>query len=44
MQYFEKGVDFISSWDLFGKKIDLNYKRKGSEYKTFAGGIISILI
>ena len=44
MQVLEKSAEFIRSWDLFGHKMDFNYKRKGSEYKTFLGGFVSIFI
>lgn len=43
MIFFNSSIEFVKSKDLFGNKIDLNYKRKG-EYKTFAGGLFSIMI
>ena len=44
MQYLTYGIEAISRFDLFGKKIEINYRKKGSEYKTFIGGIASIFI
>ncbi len=35
---------FIKNWDFFGYKIELNYNRAGSTFKTTAGGIASLLI
>jgi len=34
----------ISSHDLLGHKIQLNFNKKGSTHKTLIGGILSILI
>ena len=34
----------IISHDLFGQPIQLNYAKKDSEYKTFHGGLVSIVI
>ena len=44
MYYLTYGTEAISRFDLFGKKIDINYRKKGSEYKTFIGGVASIFI
>ena len=34
----------IKNLDLFGYRLDFNYQKKGSEYKTTIGGLASIAI
>ena len=34
----------VKSYDLFGYKLEFNYDKKGTNYKTIGGGIVSILI
>ena len=39
-----KADEYIKYFDLFGYRLDFNFHKKGSEYKTSAGGIVSIAI
>lgn len=36
--------NFIRQRDDFGSKVELNFDRKGSLYKTKTGGVLSMLI
>ena len=44
MDFLHKINSHIKDWDIFGYKIELNYNRRGSTYRTTAGGIASLLI
>ena len=35
---------FIREFDLFGHTIELNFNKEGSTYKTFIGGLISLIV
>ena len=37
-------VKKIKSIDVFGKPVMLNYNKKGQNFKTFLGGILSIIL
>ena len=34
----------ITSYDLFGKKVELSFNKKGSSHNTLLGGSVSIFI
>ena len=38
-----KKLHFLKKIDLFGRPVSLNFDEKGTEYKTRAGGVCSIL-
>ena len=44
MHHVNMANNLIKSFDLFGYKIEFNYNRMGSNYRTTCGGIMSILI
>ena len=37
-------TNFITSYDLYGKKVELSFDGKGSSHNTLVGGIVSIFI
>ena len=44
MHYINTVNDIVKSFDLFGYKIEFNYNRMGTNYRTTCGGFMSILI
>lgn len=44
MQYINTVNNIVKSFDLFGYKIEFNYNRMGTNYRTTCGGTMSILI
>ena len=37
-------TSYITGNDMFGHPIRLNFKDRGTEHKTFAGGFVSIIV
>lgn len=44
MKFLHSTVKLVRSFDMFGFKLDWNYTNQGSEFKTFIGGIASLMI